>query len=58
MEDGMKKGRQTTIPGCLKRTMPEHGLKNNFDFEGTPLFKAAVKAEIDKKQGNLFGGKK
>jgi hypothetical protein len=38
--------------------MPEHGIKNNFDFEATPLFKAAVKAEIDKKQASLFGDKK
>jgi len=58
MGDEIKKATQTTIAGCLKRTMPEHGIKNNFDFEATPLFKAAVKAEIDKKQGNLFGGKK
>jgi len=47
---------QTTIPGCLKRAMPDKRIDNKMEFENTPLYRASVQAEIEKRQGNLFKG--
>lgn len=45
-----------TLPGMAKRSMPPGKIEINMieNFEETPLFKAALRAEIEDRQMNLF----